>query len=559
MEKKEKVAMRHSIAFKTTFLAMAGVVITATIMLLMSGINANHTVSEVSSDYILSMAKLAAESVGDAKDVDQYAKALVDVKMEGEESSYAYLVDKDGTMLYHPTAEKIGQPVENAVILGVVADLKSGKQPEPAVVSYDFKGAIKYAAYALTKDNKIVVVTVDESEILSPIKSMIYKAIGVEVLLVIVFAVLNVLCSQRICKPIRQLSEIMEEMGDLNFKSSKASEFLRKRKDETGVMARAMHQMRANLRDMIGEITGISDEVKENVQGLSEISATIDQMCSDNSATSEELAAGMEETSATTTTINEHIGTIKNGATEISETASDGAKMSEEVMERANGLRDKTVTAGENTMQIYNRVKEQSQSAIEGTKAVEQINVLINAIMDISSQTNLLAFNASIEAARAGEAGKGFAVVASEIGALAQQTADAIKNIGQVVDGVNLAVENMTGCLQDSLDFLENTVVVEYKEFEDVSAQYQQDADSFKVSMDEIRDKTAELADAIESIAHALDGINTTVEEASIGVTDVAEKTGKMVEKTGKTFDMVSVCDECVERLRAMMNRFTLK
>ena len=161
--------------------------------------------------------------------------------------------------------------------------------------------------------------------------------------------------------------------------------------------------------------------------------------------------------------------------------------------------------------------------------------------------------------ARAGEAGKGFAVVAEEIGALAQQTADAIKNIGQVVDGVNLAVENMTGCLQDSLDFLENTVVVEYKEFEDVSAQYQQDADSFKVSMDEIRDKTAELADAIESIAHALDGINTTVEEASIGVTDVAEKTGKMVEKTGKTFDMVSVCDECVERLRAMMKRFTLK
>lgn len=43
--------------------------------------------------------------------------------MEGIDSSYAYLVDTDGTMLYHPTAEKIGQPVENAVVLGVVAEL----------------------------------------------------------------------------------------------------------------------------------------------------------------------------------------------------------------------------------------------------------------------------------------------------------------------------------------------------------------------------------------------------------------------------------------------------
>ena len=458
----------------------------------MSGINANHTVSEVSSDYILSMAKLAAESVGDAKDVDQYAKALVDVKMEGEESSYAYLVDKDGTMLYHPTAEKIGQPVENAVILGVVADLKSGKQPEPAVVSYDFKGAIKYAAYALTKDNKIVVVTVDESEILSPIKSMIYKAIGVEVLLVIVFAVLNVLCSQRICKPIRQLSEIMEEMGDLNFKSSKASEFLRKRKDETGVMARAMHQMRANLRDMIGEITGISDEVKENVQGLSEISATIDQMCSDNSATSEELAAGMEETSATTTTINEHIGTIKNGATEISETASDGAKMSEEVMERANGLRDKTVTAGENTMQIYNRVKEQSQSAIEGTKAVEQINVLINAIMDISSQTNLLAFNASIEAARAGEAGRGFAVVADNIRGFALRCTEAAGEIGNIV-------EALRGRMNEIIDIARRAETIVNSEEE-----------SLKTTVgvfDEIRTKVADLSCNMEFIVNSIEGI----------------------------------------------------
>ena len=151
----------------------------------------------------------------------------------------------------------------------------------------------------------------------------------------------------------------------------------------------------------------------------------------------------MEETSATTASINGHISTIKIGAEEIKETASGGTQMSNEVMERANSLRDKTISASENTMQLYTDVKDKARSAIDGAKAVEQINTLIDSIMNISSQTNLLALNASIEAARAGEAGKGFAVVASEIGTLANQTSDTVKDIGEVVDSVNAAVGNM--------------------------------------------------------------------------------------------------------------------
>ena len=77
--------------------------------------------------------------------------------------------------------------------------------------------------------------------------------------------------------------------------------------------------------------------------------------------------------------------------------AEKGADVSNEVMDRAKNLCNKTVTASNRTMEMYTNVKEKSEKAIEGSKAVEKINELTNTIMEISSQTGLLALNASIE------------------------------------------------------------------------------------------------------------------------------------------------------------------
>ena len=166
-------------------------------------------------------------------------------------------------------------------------------------------------------------------------------------------------------------------------------------------------------------------------------------MCSDNSATSQQLAAGMEETAATTVTINENIEVIKNGADDINSMATEGARTSEAIMMRANDLRTKTVEASTKTMTMYNNVKTKAQEAIEGSKAVDKINELTGTIMEISSQTGLLALNASIEAARAGEIGRGFAVVAGEVGKLSDFINDINKDINKLVGEIDTVVHKM--------------------------------------------------------------------------------------------------------------------
>ena len=129
--------------------------------------------------------------------------------MDGISSAYGYLVDSDGTMLYHPTADKIGKPVENEVVKGVVSQLQSGNVPQNAVVTYDFNGTVKYAAYALTSDHKIVVMSADKGEIMEPITNMVrLMAVTMGVCLIISCLAACVLTSM-ITKPIHQLTYII--------------------------------------------------------------------------------------------------------------------------------------------------------------------------------------------------------------------------------------------------------------------------------------------------------------------------------------------------------------
>ena len=563
MGKTEKVTFIHSISFKILIL-VAGIVIFS---LIGSVLSANSKASEIvettNQNYILSLAEQVAETISNIPSEmvsnGEYANVMQGIEMKGIDSAYAYLVDSDGTMLYHPTAEKIGQPVENSVVKGLVSEIQAGKTPENDIVEYDYKGAIKYAGYAITNGNMIVVVTADKGEIIEPINSMVRSMGTVAAATLVECLIIGYIVSLFICKPIRKLTEAIEQTAQLDFSSNEEARKLLKRKDETGQMARKVHEMRKNLKDIVEDINNASNQITTNVDGLKQVSDIINSMCTDNSATTQELAAGMQETAATTVTINESVQGMKNDAEAIAAMAIKGAEASDEVMERAKNLGDKTEQASNRTMAMYQSVKEKSQKAIEGSKAVGKINELTETIMEISSQTSLLALNANIEAARAGEAGKGFAVVATEIGSLADQTSRAIADIGTIVQAVNDAVGNMTECMEETTEFLETTVIGDYKEFKEVSVQYQEDADTYGNNMNEVKEAVERLSILMESSAKALDGIKDTVNESAAGVTDIADKTSDMVGKASETNNMVAECYGCADNLKAIVNKFILQ
>ncbi len=504
-------------------------------------------------------ALLDARAIQISADPSSLVKMLGDVHMSDFTSSYAYLVNDKGIMIYHPTAEKIGQPVENEAVKGILAQMQGGIVPEPAVITYAYKGANKYAAsYIQPSTQNILIITADEKDVVSHINATIRNTILILLGVLVVMALVILFFTRWLLRPIRPLVGMVERTGRLDFTHNVEAEPLVLRKDELGHIARSIGDMRSVLRGVVNELDEVGGNLSVKASRLKEMTVTMNDDSADESATSQELAAGMQETAATTETINSNVQEMVNHANQIHELSQSGTKSAADIKKKAAQIKVQVSESANKTTQIFTDVKTQSDAAIEQSKAVEKINELTEQIRSIASQTNLLALNASIEAARAGEAGRGFAVVAEEIGHLAGQSSDTVAGINEIVAEVNEAVQNMSDCLTRALDFVDQNVMADYGEFESVVGQYADDASSFEESMESINGSVNNLNESIEIVSSSIEGINSTIGESAKGVTDIANKTTDIVTIAAETDVIAEETVQYAADMKDIVSKFRL-
>ena len=374
----------------------------------------------------------------------------------------------------------------------------------------------------------------------------------------ILSAVIGVIMGIGITKPIRQLTDVIDQTARLDFCPTENGEKLRKHKDEIGVMAGKIHDMRKKLHGLMEELQQTQQTLEVSTGDLNELMKQNSAIAEDNSAVTQELAAGMQETRANTASIVESVRIMEQSSGNIHRLAADGAENSSQIQERAGEMERISTQSRNKTDEMYDVMKQKSETAMEEAKAVERINSLTDNIKKISSQTNLLALNANIEAARAGEAGKGFAVVASEIGDLASQTLETVSNIDEIVGEVNGSVTNMTECLTTIMDFLEQTVLGDYENFAKMGQQYHMDADTFRDIMQETKNAVEELEKHIGQIGSTVADINTMVEQSSDGISGIAEKSGSTQNLVENGYEKLQECNRSVDVIKEFVAQFHL-
>lgn len=489
-----------------------------------------HTMVDVINTTSKIMENEISNSGVDDLDYDGYANNLSDVKLEGMDSAYMYVVQNDGTMLYHPTKEKVGQPVENAVIKGVVQQLQDGKKPDTTVVEYDFNGTTKYSAYTILNNENILVLTADESEALAGITTVTGVAVGISAIVVLLAIIICFILGRRLMRPLVKVSTIIEEIanGDINADFGMVKET----NDEIGLIIEKMKELTQSLGNIVGKIRNSSDTMSSNSYELNDTSSQTLAANNEISKAVEDVAEGSTGMAASISKINENLLEMSNETKDINESVNEIRNQTTAVQDSSKIMNDKIKSMQDSSHKMDDGISAISKRIETVNTTVDKVSNIVSVIEEISSETNLLSLNASIEAARAGDAGKGFAVVAQEIRVLSDNTNTELENIKQIISSL---VEECRYCVQASGTIVEDNA----KQKEEIKAVL----DEFS-ALDEQIQKTAEKADEIEELVTAMIELNDDITKSSNSLTDVSAANAAATEEMNAN----------IEELNAMMN-----
>lgn len=486
---------------------------------------------------------------------------LMNANLEGVESSYTYIVDSEGNMLYHPNKDKIGKSVENVIVKGYIQDLKSGIKHDTGVVEYDYNGSIKYAAcYTDGNGRFILVVSADDDDVLKDSASLIVKVTAISLIIGMAAIVVVFIFIRKIVAPLSYAANAVEELAALDFrvKNERQERRFAGLKDEVGNIMRAVLKLRGELTAVVTELKNQSGNLFEQSDSLSKSASDTMNNMKDTDRAVDEMANGATMLAQETQSASENVIEIGNMIDKVNDNTEELAKDADNMKELGENAENilRQLIAGQKEMVTHIGVV--NDKTHEANKAAGKISEVVNLITEIASQTNLLSLNASIEAARAGEAGRGFAVVAENIKQLAEQTTLSAADIQDIIHDL----EQKSGETVEKTEAVNNIVnkqSEDMKQTSDILNQVITGITGLIDKIDSIAVSVANMDKSKENVVDVIGNLSSVSQENAASTEETSASTTMAMETAKKIADEAVNLKDIAQELEDRMKQFIIQ
>lgn len=429
-----------------------------------------------------------------------------------------FLLDKSGNVIFHANKE-LCPTEEKQINLSEKTGINYSDISVTSIKDYD--GKEKFISVSEVQETGWLLGVTEESSI---VFSLLWKIISRLVIFCIIILLLSAVIINKVTNKCLQP---VDKLKKFVTKSIVGSSTMPAFSDEVREIQYLIEQFQQNFIDTIQHTRNSAAEIKNSSSNIQSKTTSIDSSIHDVSEMIKQFNESSCQQSTSIHEINETCGNLEQAVSELALSAQDMANKAVEIIDKVNVIVPVLLESKKHAVSMSAQSKVKLSKAIEDTNVIHQIADISRAIKDIAEQTNLLALNASIEAARAGETGKGFAVVAEEIRKLAEQSNYEIEKVDSLANKVLLSVDVLNRESSNVIEFLNDTVLIDYDKLEELATNYKDDATFYEEVSNALNASSEELAANIESINNVIEHITDSqdvLDSSCEGISNVLQK-----------------------------------